>query len=282
MFMLSLQKFSTLEIIKTVLCFLLFSVSTATAAPIDKLSAKIVYQRPDGIYEIAVGEKTAHRLVNYGTNPRWSPDGQQVAFIHGNAIMLLSKKTGKIQLLAKATKAKSLCFFPDGKSVVYTDNKFLRLVTIASGKISTLLTGGPFYEVDMADNNNQVAVTVKTLFSYKVQVINLQNGSIHTVSKGCSASLSPDGNTVTVNSQNHRVLSIFDWKQLTRVAKIHAPTGLQFDNQLWSNSPEWLSSTAGGDIGNIYLHHFPSDTSYRITSSGDCDRADLYVQTASP
>ncbi len=282
MCMFSLKKFYTLEIIKTVLCFLLFSVSTATAAPIDKLSAKIVYQRADGIYEIAVGEKTAHRLVNYGTNPRWSPDGQKLAFIHGNAIMLLSKKTGKIQLLAKAAKAKSLCFYPDGKSVVYTDDKLLRLVTIASGKISTLLTSGPFYEVDMADKSNRLAVTVKTLFSYKVQVFDLQNGSARTVSKGCSASLSPDGNMVTVNSQSHRVLSLFDWKNLTKVAQIHAAPGLQFDNQLWSNNPEWLSSTTGGDIRNIYLHHFPSDTSYQITTSGDCDRADLYVLTTTP
>ncbi len=276
------KEFSTLEIIKTVFCFLLFSVSTATAAPIDKLSAKIVYQKTDGIYELTVGEKTAHRLVNYGTNPRWSPDGQQVAFIHGNAIMLLSKATGKIQLLARAVKAKSLCFYPDGKSVVYTDNKLLRLVTIANGKIRTLLTGGPFYELDMADNNNRLTVTVKTLFSYKVQVINLQNGSTRTVSKGCSASLSPDGNTVTVNSQNHRVLSLFDWKNLTKVTQIHAAASFKFDNQLWSNNPEWLSSTTGGDIKNIYLHHLPSDSSYRITSTGDCDRADLYVQTASP
>ncbi len=265
-----------------VFCLLLFSVPTATAAPIDTLSAKIVYQRDSGIYEISVGEKTAHLLVNYGTNPRWSPDGQQIAFIHDNAIMLLSKKTGKIQLLARAGKARSLCFYSDGKSIIYTDNKLLRRVTIASGKISTLLTNGPFYEVDMADENTRLAVTVKTLFSYKVQVFDLHNGSARTVSKGCSASLSPDGNMVTVNSKNHRILSMFDWKNLTKTTQIHAPKDLQFDNQLWSNNLNWLSSTAGGDVKNIYLHHFPTDTSYRITTSGDCDRADLYVLAVSP
>ena len=265
-----------------VFCFLLFLVSTATAAPIDKLFGKIVYQTPAGIYEIIPGTKTPYRLIDYGTNPRWSPDGKHIAFIHGNAIMLFSKKAGTIKRLATAGKAKSLCFYPDGKSVVFTDNKLLRLVEIANGKVITLLTGGPFYEVDMAGKGNRLAATVKTFTGYKVQVFDLQSGSVRTVSRGCSASLSPDGNLVTVNTQKHRVLSFFNWENLKEVAQIHAPSGMQFDNQLWSNNPEWLSSTSEGEVNNIFLHHAPSNTSYQMTTSGDSDRADLFVITVQP
>lgn len=277
-----LKKFFTTEMAKILFCFLLFSVSAATAAPIDTLSGKIVYQTPAGIYEIAVGEKTPYRLVDYGTNPRWSPDGKQIAFVHNNAIMLFSKKTGKIKQLAKAEKAKSLCFYPDGQSVVFTDNKLLRRVEIANGKITTLLAGGPFYEVDMASKGNRLAATVKTLTSYKVQVFDQKSGSVRTVSRGCSASLSPDGDMVTVNTKKHRVLSLFNWENLKEVGQIHAPSGMQFDNQLWSNNPEWLSSTTEGELNNIFLHHASSDTSYQITTSGDCDRADLYVTPVQP
>jgi len=280
--MITLKIIFAAEIKRMVFYFLLFSAFTASAAPIDKLSGKIVYQTTDGIYEITVGEKIAHRLIDYGVNPRWSPDGQQIAFIHGNAIMLFSKKTGEIKRLAMAGKARSLCFYPDGKSVIFTDNKHLRLVTIANNKTTTLLTGGPFYEIDMADKMNRLAATVKTFTGYRVRIFDLQNNSERTVSKGCSASLSPDGNMVTVNSQNHHVLSLFNWKNLKEVAQIHAPSGMQFDNQLWSNNPEWLSSTSEGEINNIYLHHLPSDTSYQISTSGDCDRADLYVTTTQP
>jgi hypothetical protein len=66
------------------------------------------------------------------------------------------------------------------------------------------------------------------------------------------------------------------------VAQIHAAAGLQFDNQLWSNNPEWISSTTEGAKNDIYLHHFSSDTSYKITNSGDCDRSDLYVTQIQP
>ncbi len=116
---------------------------------------------------MTVGENTPHCLVNYGTNPRWSPDGKHIAFIHDNTIMLFSKNTDKIKQLAKAGKAKALCFYPDGKSIIYTNNKNLRRVDISNGKVTPLLTGDSFYEVDMAVKGNGLATTVKTITGYK-------------------------------------------------------------------------------------------------------------------
>ncbi len=85
-----------------------------------------------------------------------------------------------------------------------------------------------------------------------------------------------------MNTQKHRFLSLFNWEYLKEVAQIHAPSGMQFDNQLWSNNPEWLSSTSEGVVNNIFLHHLPSDTSDQITTSGDSNRADLFVITMQP
>lgn len=263
-------------------CGPLYSHASTKAAFIDKLVGKTVYQRPDGIYMIRTGEQSSQRLLDYGTNPRWSPDGKQVAFIHGNAIMLLTVKNRQVRQLATAAKAKALCFFPDGRSVLFTDDKLLRRVEIKSRKIKTLLKDGQFYEVAIAKDGKRLAATVHGSTGFKVRIYDLKSGVNRTVSRGCSASISPDGDKVTVNGGKHRVLHIYQWDSLKKAGRVHAPAGRKFDNQLWSNSPEWLVSTSEGKHHDIFLHHIASDSSYQITTSGDCDRADLYVNRTLP
>ena len=254
----------------------------AETAFIDKLVGKVVYQRHDGIYLIRTGDKSPQRLVGYGTSPRWSPDGKRIAFVHGNAIMLFTERSGKVKQLATASKAKALCFYPDGQSVIYTDDNVLRQVEIINGKVTTLLKGGEFHEVDIAGGGIRLAATVRTPIGFKVRVFDLRTGSGRTVSRGCSASLSPDGSRVTVNGREHRVLHLYQWDSLKNAGQIHAPAGRRFDNQFWSNSHQWLVSTAEGKHNDIFLHHVASDTAYQITTSGDCDRADLYVSRMLP
>ncbi len=259
-----------------------YSHAATETALVDKLIGKIVYQRPDGIYLIKVGEKSPQHLLNYGTNPRWSPNGKQIAFVHGNAIFILAIKDGTVKQLATAGKAKALCFFPDGKSVIFTDDKLLRQVDIKSRKIKTLLQGEQFYEVDIAKDGKRLTATVRGLTGFKVRIYDLQSSSNHTVSRGCSASISPDGSKVTVNGKKHRILYIYDWNRLKKVGQTHAPAGKRFDNQLWSNNPQWLVSTTEGKRRDIFLHHIDSDSSFQITTSGDCDRGDLYVNKILP
>jgi len=87
---------------------------------------------------------------------------------------------------------------------------------------------------------------------------------------------------VTVNGKNHRFLYLYSWDNLKKVARLQAPAGRKFDNQLWSNHSQWLVSTSEGKRNDIFLHHLNSDTSYQLTTSGDCDRADLYVNKILP
>lgn len=285
----ALTESKSINICILLLVFCLFPWPAATAQPannkmalLDKLNGKLVFQRPDGIYLMQVGKQSARRLVDYGSNPRWSPNGKQIAFIHGNAIMLVTEKNGKIKHLATAGKAKAVCFDPDGRSVLFTDNNLLRRVDIRSRKVKTLLKGDRFYEVDMAKDGQRLAATVKTITGFKVRIFDLKTGSDRTVSKGCSASLSPDGKRVTVNGPKHRVLYLYQWENLKRAGAIHAPAGRRFDNQFWSNNPQWLTSTTEGKRNDIFLHHVASDTSYQLTTNGDSDRADLYVSKMLP
>jgi WD40 repeat protein len=280
------NKFINICVLMLLFCFFSCSPSWSKAFTandlLDKLIGKVVFQKPDGIYLIKIGEQSEKHLVDYGSNPRWSSDGKQIAFLHGNRIMLLTEKNSKISHLATASKAKALCFDPDGLSIIFTDNNLLRRVDIKTGEIRTLLKGGSFYEVDIAKDGRRLTATVKTLTGFKVRIFDLDTGSARTVSRGCSASLSPDGSRITVNGKKHRMLHLYQWENLKKVRTVHAPADRRFDNQLWSNNPQWLTSTTEGKRNDIFLHHITSDASYQLTTSGDCDRADLYVSKILP
>ena len=189
------------------------------------------------------------------------------------------RKAGKSRGSLWRKRHRAVCFAPDGKSVLFSDGTFLKKVELATGRVTTLLENNEFREFDLSADGMRLAATVRTLLGTKVLVFDLGSGMKErtVANNGCSASLSPDGRLITVNSGNHRKLDLYNWQTLESVGFVSAPQGLKFDNQYWSNHPEWLVSTSEGGGPDIYLHHVPSNTAYRVTSTGDCDRADLFV-----
>jgi hypothetical protein len=245
----------------------------------DQVRGKVVYQRPDGIYLLDLQDKKPKRLVPYGTYPRWSPDGGRFAFVHGNDIVLADAEGREVKKIAVAERARAVCFAPDGKSVLFSDGRFLKKVELATGRVTTLLQNNEFREFDLSPDGTRLAATVRTLLGTKVLAFDLANGRKErtVANNGCSASLSPDGRFITVNGASHKKLDLYDWQTLRSAGFVSAPAGLKFDNQYWSNHPEWLVSTSEGGGPDIYLHHVPGNTASRVTASGDCDRADLFV-----
>ncbi len=132
-------------------------------------------------------------------------------------------------------------------------------------------------ELDISNDGKKVVVTVKSMKGYSVLLFNLATNKIKTVAHGCSASLSPDGKWLTTNDRHHKVLRIFDSASLKMVNGIHAPSKNCFDNHKWSNDHDWIVSTSEKNGNNIYIHRVSTDTAYKITVSGDCDRADLFI-----
>ncbi len=250
-----------------------------TPAILRNLSAKIVYQRPDGLYVLQIGDSRPQRITDHGSHPRWSPDGKQITYVHDNTIMLISDAEQNPIRLATAERAKAVVFEPDGKSVIFTNGQKLQKVEITSGKVTTLLENKKIKEIDTSAAINRLAMTIRSGFGFSVMTLDTASNKLRKVAKGCSASLSPDGNVVTVNDRDHTRLHMYNWKTLQKVGHISSPPGLKFDNQFWSNHPQWLVSTSEGQTHDIFIHHLSSDSSFQLTSTGDSDRADLYVNS---
>ena len=238
----------------------------------------VTYQRPDGIYKIALDGKTHHKLIGSGSSPRWSPDGSKIAFIQGKKIMLMSADGNTVREVAQATRARTVCFHPDGTAILFSDTNKVKMVQTNTATVQDLLqVKGEIRELDISSDGHHLVFTVKTAFGYFVKTYSLQSEQLKKVSRGCSATISPDGKRVTVNSSNHRQLKIYDYHTLQKTGSIPAPPGNRSDNQFWSNHPDWLTSTSEIDGHDIYIHQISTGKTYQITTSGDCDRGDLFV-----
>ncbi|MCL7488547.1 MAG: flippase-like domain-containing protein [Desulfobulbaceae bacterium] len=241
------------------------------------LAGRVVYQRPDGIYVLELQANKSQRIMEYGTYPRWSPDGRQIAFLHENRVMLVEYGSDQPRELTRVRKARAISFQPDGRSLLFTDGKNLRQVNISNAEVTTILNNDEFLEVDSAANGQKIAATVKTLTGYKVRVFDLQTGTSRTVASGCSASLSPDGTRITVNGQDHENLYLYDWENLQVINVVKNSSAMKFDNQYWSNDPGYIVSTSENSTRDIFIHDIHTKTHYQATNSGDCDRADLFI-----
>jgi uncharacterized membrane protein YbhN (UPF0104 family) len=252
------------------------AVSDRQAADLQR-TGWLVYEEAGGISIADIHTGESRRLTVNGNYPRWSPDGRYVAFVQGKAIMLIEVEDGEIIKLSEAEAPRAVCFTGDGKTVLFTDGQRLRQVRLENLKVSDILRDGRLLEIDISENGTLLTATVKTVTGFKVRLYDLPSGAGRTVARGCSASLSPDGRYVTVNGADHDVLYVYDTESLKVVGEVQAPAGQRFDNQFWSNDPELLVSTSEGDRNDIFIHDLQAGSARQVTSSGKCDRADLFV-----
>jgi uncharacterized membrane protein YbhN (UPF0104 family) len=243
----------------------------------EGLTGKIVYEHDGGIFLGDIREAQHHRLAPSGRYPRWSPDGTLVAFIDGKQLVVMDSDGGHKKVVATADTLHTFAFGPGGRWLLFADGRKLHKLTLPDGSVQPLAVDGDFREIDIDISGRFAAVTVKSLTGYSVRLVSLEEEDVRSIAKGCSASLSPAGDRISALDGDHRMLHLHDTGSGVHVDTVSAPSGTTFDNHFWSNHPDWLASTLEGENHDILIHHIPSGASYQVTSNGDSDRADLFL-----
>ncbi|MBU1910330.1 MAG: flippase-like domain-containing protein [Verrucomicrobia bacterium] len=256
--------------------------SDQETAALNRLAGRIdgwvVFQRPDGVYRVRVGETEPVCLASPGEFPRWSPDGQRIAFLQSNRVVQVSRGGGEPEVLTQVLAPRALAYHPSGEEIYFTDGRLIRAVNLKTRAVRDVLSGFQFRELDIAPDGRIVA----TIRARGVSMIGFDPGSgtQWRIAGGCSASLAPDGRRVTNNEGDHRKLAIRDFESGARLGMVNAPPDLAFDNQFWSNHENWIASKSEGPFEDVFVHDILKNEAFRVTFVGQCDRPDLFVESA--
>ena len=245
------------------------------------IRGSVIYERPDGVYRTDIGKPEAVLLAPSARYPRWSPDGESIAFIQQNSLVRAQRDGTEQEVLLRLEKPHALGFHPNGKEIIFTDNDKVNALSLESRAVRTLISGHKARELDIDATGFRLVITVKAMFGTSILAFDLKSKNERKFSSGCSASLSPDGELVTNNSRDHRKLLLRRWLNSTTLSSVEAPSGLKFDNQFWSNDQDWIASKSEGDkTSNIFIHQVSQNKAWQVTFTGDCDRPDLFVKRA--
>jgi Tol biopolymer transport system component len=94
--------------------------------------------------------RATDRFVNGNTDPKWSRDGQSLAYRRGSVIVIRSMKTGEERVVLSELQAAQLtAWFPDGRSVL-----------VLSRDVEQNRTG--FHRLDVTNGRAEFLLSVKT------------------------------------------------------------------------------------------------------------------------
>lgn len=247
----------------------------AVAASGPPVEGKVAFQRGDHTYIQEIGGEP--RLLSKNTSwPRWSPDGSMIVAVRGRAIVEFQLGGGGSRVLARADAPRAVAWHPTGRQVFFTDGERVRAVDRESGKHWTVTRDYTFRELDVSPDGRRLVTTVRD-FGVKIRMVDIREGSSRELADGCSASFSPDGGLVTNLLSGHRRIALLSPDTGKQVRVLDAPKGLKYDNQYWTNHPDWVTGESEGEQHDIILIHTGESRVHRVTDVGDATRGDVYI-----
>ncbi|MBT3295466.1 MAG: hypothetical protein HN919_10340 [Verrucomicrobia bacterium] len=251
------------------------ALELSAAALATVLQGAVVYEHAGGIYRTTIGEASGRCLAEQGRYPRWSPDGSRIVFVRATDVVCMDSDGANARPIAGAEQPRAVAWHPNGNSVLFTDGDTIVSAALQGGARSVIAKGYDFRELDIAADGRHLITTV--LHPTRLRAYDLETGEVRDLARGCSGSLSPDGERVSNNLGRHKTMAILAWKSGEQVAAISAPEGQRFDNQFWSNHPDWVASRTEGKHADIFIHRLSDNRAFLLTAYGDCDRPDLYI-----
>lgn len=242
------------------------------------IQARITYEDAAGVWVRPIPGTNSTLVLRSGHYPRWSPDGRYIAAHDGSLLWLVDPDASSHRRLARVEKPRVLGWAQDGSGIFFTDGRILKRLDLNTGHVADLIKGKRIREISAERPAGRLAFTLKTVAGFSVCLFDLQQQHLQRLRSGCSASLSPDGGTVTVNDRDHHLLHLVDCEQ-GRTLTIHTPD-VPLDNHKWSNNRYWIAAVSDPPERGIYLYDLLHGCLHPIPGVKNVDRPDLYVISA--
>ncbi len=240
----------------------------------DGLTVSVVYQSGNDIHVIHRGESP--RVVLKGASyPRFSPDAERVVAVRGREIVVVPSRGGASRVIATAESPRAVAWSDSGDRVFYSDGDRVMVVNADGGRVRAAWSGQRVLELDAGPDDRLVG-TVKG-FGYAIFLFDPGVGEAHRLASGCSASFSPDGRLVSNLLDGHRSMAFLPARPGVESRKIKAPDGIQYDNHMWTNHPDWIAGELEGDRRDIILINTRDGRVRRVTEDGNASRGDVFI-----
>lgn len=252
----------------------------------QQVQGKLVFERTykdrsraRDIYTMQLGDNKPQLIAKDGRRPKWSPDGRRVLFLRSNDVVVVDSDGQNEMRVATSGHADCAAWFPSGEEIAFTDLEEVDAVHLGTGEVRKLLPeNDPFREIDISHDGRFLLGCLKRGGGFTIRRFDLATHEVEVLGKGCSPSFSPDSKHITNLRHRHVELFIRDTLSGEQVRTVTAPADYRFDNQVWSNHPDYMTSVIEGPINEIFIHQVWDDTKTQVTAMGDCDHPDLFVK----
>ena len=237
------------------------------------ISAMAVFQRKGNIWTQRSGEQ-AKLFVKNAKWPRWSDDGNWVAYFSAGYLYRKNIKTSETISIGPVSKAVALAWHPSSQWIYFSTGTHLKRYSI-DGKLEVLRGGINIRELDISKNGNIVA-TVKS-HGYSVAFLKNINFRIEQQHPGCSASFSPSSEKITILRDQHKILDLFSGDLQKQEQSIHHDNEISLDNHFWTNLEDWIAAETEGLRKDIVLLNVITGKLLSITNVGNASRGDVFI-----